>query len=39
MIELLSAGDHAAMETQTDDAHEPVPSAFFEELETSDAAR
>jgi hypothetical protein len=36
---LLSEGDRAAMEAQMDDAHEPVPSAFMEDLETSEAAR
>jgi len=39
MTELLSEGDRAAMEAEMDDAHEPVPSAFMEDLETSDATR
>ena len=37
MTELLAEGDRAAFEAQNDDAHEPVPSAFMEELEASEA--
>jgi hypothetical protein len=33
MEEILADGDRAAMETALDPAMEPVPSAFFEELE------
>lgn len=39
MTELLSEGDRNAFDASMDAAHEPVPSAFFEELETSDATR
>lgn len=38
MMELLSEGDRAAFEAQTDDAHEPVPSAFMDDLEATEAA-
>jgi hypothetical protein len=39
MMELLSEGDRAAFEAQNDAAHEPVPSAFMDELETAAVAR
>lgn len=37
--EILADGDRAALEGALDDDHEPVPSAFFEELETASDAR
>ncbi len=39
MQELLAEGDRAAFEAELDAAHEPVPSAFMEELETAGAGR
>lgn len=39
MMELLSEGDRAAFDAQNDAAHEPVPSAFMEELEATEGAR
>lgn len=39
MIELLGAGDRAALEAEMDEAHEPVPSAFMEDLEPSGTTR
>ena len=39
MMELLSEGDRAAFEAQNDAAHEPVPSAFMDELEAAAAVR
>ena len=38
MMELLSEGDRAAFEAQNDAAHEPVPSAFMDDLEATAAA-
>ena len=38
MMELLSEGDRAAFEAQNDAAHEPVPSAFMDDLEATEAA-
>jgi hypothetical protein len=38
MMELLSEGDRAALEARMDDAHEPVPSAFMDDLEATEAA-
>jgi hypothetical protein len=38
MMELLSEGDRAAFDAQNDDAHEPVPSAFMDDLEATEAA-
>jgi hypothetical protein len=38
MMELLSEGDRAAFEAQSDAAHEPVPSAFMDDLEATAAA-
>ena len=31
LAEVLAAGDRAAQEAAVDDAHEPVPSAFFDD--------
>ncbi len=39
IAEVLSEGDRAAFEAQFDPAMEPVPSAFFEELEAEPARR
>jgi hypothetical protein len=39
MAEILADGDRAAIEATMDAASEPVPSAFFEELETADGGR
>lgn len=39
IAEVLSDGDRAAFEAQFDPAMEPVPSAFFEELEPEPARR
>jgi hypothetical protein len=39
IAEVLSEGDRAAFENQFDPAMEPVPSAFFEELEPEPARR
>ncbi len=39
IAEILSAGDRAALEASMDDAHEPVPSAFFEDMEAAPTAR
>ncbi len=39
MAEILAEGDRAAAEAAFDPAMEPVPSAFFEELETEPAHR
>jgi hypothetical protein len=39
MAELLADGDRAAMEAAFDASMEPVPSAFFEELEAAPARR
>jgi hypothetical protein len=39
IAEVLSEGDRAALEASMDAANEPVPSAFFEELETAGAGR
>lgn len=39
MAELLAEGDRAAFEAEFDPAMEPVPSAFFEDLEPVSAAR
>jgi hypothetical protein len=33
LAEILAAGDHAAARADSDDANEPVPSAFFEDCE------
>ena len=38
MMELLAEGDRAAFDAQNDDAHEPVPSAFMDDLEAAEAA-
>lgn len=38
MMELLSEGDRAAFDAQNDAAHEPVPSAFMDELEATEGA-
>ncbi|MDE2368954.1 MAG: DUF2726 domain-containing protein [Burkholderiales bacterium] len=37
IAEVLAHGDRAAMQAALDQANEPVPSAFFEELETASA--
>ncbi|MDP1650765.1 MAG: DUF2726 domain-containing protein [Rubrivivax sp.] len=39
MSEILADGDRAALEAAMDASMEPVPSAFFEELETAAGAR
>jgi hypothetical protein len=39
IAEVLSEGDRAALEASMDAANEPVPSAFFEELEAAGAGR
>ncbi len=39
MAEILAEGDRAAMEAALDPSMEPVPSAFFEELDPEPAAR
>ncbi len=39
IAEVLSDGDRAALEASMDAANEPVPSAFFEELEAAGAGR
>lgn len=39
MAEILADGDRAAMEAALDPSMEPVPSAFFEELEAEPARR
>ena len=38
MMELLAEGDRAAFDAQNDAAHEPVPSAFMDDLEAAEAA-
>ncbi len=38
MMELLAEGDRAAFDAQNDAAHEPVPSAFMDDLEATEAA-
>ncbi|MDP1898899.1 MAG: DUF2726 domain-containing protein [Rubrivivax sp.] len=39
IAEILSEGDRAALEAAMDDANEPVPSAFLEELESASGGR
>lgn len=39
IAELLSEGDRAAFEAELDASHEPVPSAFMDDLELAEAVR